>query len=131
MHDARFDFLVLLSLLYLYPKLRCCWISALVLTCFRLTKGCATFFRPETIVASFLHLMVLFYKEIFNHTSKHQFVVLHFCILHYSYVLIFIFDSCHNLWLRLFYNLKEFKTRNKTRWNTRIKIMKHKVHFIW
>ena len=44
-------------------NLRCCYISALMLTCFRLTKGRATFFRPETIVASFLHLMVLFSKQ--------------------------------------------------------------------
>ena len=32
--------------------------SALVLTCFHLTKGRATYFRPKTIVASFLHFMV-------------------------------------------------------------------------
>ena len=38
---------------------RCCCNSALVLTCFRLKKGRATFFRPETIVESFLHLMVI------------------------------------------------------------------------
>ena len=31
---------------------------------------------PETIFANFLHLMVLFFKVIFNHTSKSQFVVL-------------------------------------------------------
>ena len=43
-------------------KCNSCYISVLVLTCFRLTKGRATFFRPETIVASFLHLMVLFSK---------------------------------------------------------------------
>ena len=42
-------------------------ISALVLTCFRLTKGQAVFFRPETIVASFLHLMVLLSKVLLNH----------------------------------------------------------------
>ena len=60
-------------------NVRCCFISALVLTCFRLTKGRATSFQPETIVASFLHLMLLFYKVIFKHTSKRQFVVLHFC----------------------------------------------------
>ena len=40
---------------------RCCYVSALVLTCFRRTKGRATYFRPETIVESFLHLMVLFF----------------------------------------------------------------------
>ena len=45
----------------------CIWFCTLLLyfgtlTCFRLTKGLATFFRPETIVASFLHLMVLFFK---------------------------------------------------------------------
>ena len=55
--------------------LRCCYISALVLTCFRLTKGRVKFFRLETIVDSFFHLMVLFFKVILNHTSKRQFVV--------------------------------------------------------
>ena len=60
-----------------------CWnvtamyISALVLTCFRLKKGRAMFFRPETIVVSFLHLMVLFFKVLLNHSSKRQFLVLH------------------------------------------------------
>ena len=56
----------------------CYYIATFVLACFRLTK-CATFFRPETIVASFLHLMVSFYKMIINHTLKHQFVVNHCC----------------------------------------------------
>ena len=51
----------------------CCYILALVLTCFRLKKGRATFFRPETIVASFLHLMVLSFKVLLNHSSKRQF----------------------------------------------------------
>ena len=41
---------------------RCCYISALVLSCFRLKKDRATFFRPETIVASFLHSMLLLPK---------------------------------------------------------------------
>ena len=41
-------------------------------------KGCATvFFRPETIVASLLHLMVLFFKVLLNHCSKRQCLVLH------------------------------------------------------
>ena len=47
-------------------------ISALVLTCFHLTKGRATFFRPETIVVSFLHLMVLLFKVLSNH-HKNEF----------------------------------------------------------
>ena len=38
----------------------------------------AIFFQPETIVVSFLHLMVLFFKVIFNHTSKRQSLVLLF-----------------------------------------------------
>ena len=61
------------------PKysIRCCYISALVLTCFRLTKGRATFFRPETIVAGFLHLMVFLFKVLSNHSSKRQFLLLH------------------------------------------------------
>ena len=36
--------------------------TALVLTCFSLKKGCATYFRPETIIVSFLHLMVILFK---------------------------------------------------------------------
>ena len=40
-------------------EIRCYYISALMLTCFCLTKDCVLFFRLETIVASFLHLMVL------------------------------------------------------------------------
>ena len=39
--------------------IRCCYILPLVLNCFCLTKGRSTHFRPETIVASFLHLMVI------------------------------------------------------------------------
>ena len=39
---------------------RCCYISALALSCFH--KGRATFFRPETIVGSFLHLIMLLFK---------------------------------------------------------------------
>ena len=54
-----------------------CYISALVLTCFRLKKGRAMFFWPETIVTSFLHLMVLFFKVLLNQAKsgfvgKHQ-----------------------------------------------------------
>ena len=41
-------------------------INTLVLNCFRLKKGRATFFRPETIVAIFLHSMVLLPKVLFN-----------------------------------------------------------------
>ena len=40
----------------------CCLFTALVLTYFHQTKSRATFFRPETVVASFLHLMVLYSK---------------------------------------------------------------------
>ena len=38
-------------------------------TCFRLMKGRAKFFRLEIIVASFLHLMVLFFKVSFIHVK--------------------------------------------------------------
>ena len=45
---------------------------------FRLTKGHATFFRPETIVASFLHSMVLLLLKVLpNNSSKRPFLVLH------------------------------------------------------
>ena len=49
-------------------KVHCCYISALVLICFHQTKGCATYFQPETIVVNFLHLMVLLSKELLNHS---------------------------------------------------------------
>ena len=49
------------------------YISALVLNCFRLKKGRATIFRPETIVASFLHSMVLLPKVLFNHKRQSLF----------------------------------------------------------
>ena len=45
-----------------------CYISRLVLTCLRLTNGRATHFQPETIVASFFHLMVLLFKVLLNDT---------------------------------------------------------------
>ena len=51
-------------------------VPKIVLTCFRLTKDRATYFRPETIVASFLLLMVLLSKVLLNHSWKRQFVVL-------------------------------------------------------
>ena len=37
-----------------------------MLACFRLARGRAAFFRQETIVASFLHLMALLFKVLFN-----------------------------------------------------------------
>ena len=43
--------------------------SFFVLTWFRLKEGRDTFFQPETIVASFLHLMVLFFKVLLNNSS--------------------------------------------------------------
>ena len=45
--------------------------------CQNIMKGRATFFRSITIVGSFLHLMVLLFKVLLNHTSKRQFLVLH------------------------------------------------------
>ena len=57
--------------------IRCCYISALALACFRMTRGRATCFQPETIVTSPLHLLVLLFRVLFNHTWKHQFVMLH------------------------------------------------------
>ena len=50
---------------FVFGFILCCYLSAL-LTCFRLEKGRATFFWPETIVASFLHLMVLSFKVLWN-----------------------------------------------------------------
>ena len=51
----------------------CCYISALVLICFRLKKSRDTFFWPGTIVESFLHLMVLIFKVVLNHTTPYIF----------------------------------------------------------
>ena len=51
--------------------------TAPVLNCFHLMKYRATYFQTETIVASFLHLMVLLFKVLLNHASKRQFLSLH------------------------------------------------------
>ena len=40
--------------------------------CFCLTKGRATYFRPKTIVASFLHFMVLLSKVLLNRILNHS-----------------------------------------------------------
>ena len=67
-----------------------------MLTCYRLKKGRATFYRPETIVASVLLLMVLSFKAIFKHTSILQFVMLHFRIVNVfarKYKLFFVYLS--------------------------------------
>ena len=75
--EAKYVPWPLVNLTIVFDFVRCCYISALVLTCFRLTKGRATFFWPKTIVkASFLHLMVLLSKVSLNHFWKRQFVVL-------------------------------------------------------
>ena len=58
-------------------KERCCCTSAFVLPYFCLTKCHFTFFGPETIVSNFLHLLVLFFKVMFNNTSKRQLVVIY------------------------------------------------------
>ena len=58
-----------------------------MLTCSCLMKGLAPFFRHETFIASLLYLMELFFKIIFNHTSKCEFVVFYFrCIWDYVQV---------------------------------------------
>ena len=49
-------------------KIHSCYISAIVLKYFWLMKGHVTFFQLKTITASFLHLLVLFFKVINNHT---------------------------------------------------------------
>ena len=64
---------------YIRMLVRCCYNVVLAFTCFHLTKDCNAFFQPKTFVASFLILMVLFYKEIINRIIKHQFVILICC----------------------------------------------------
>ena len=54
----------------------CCYFSALVLIYCRLMKGRVTFFRPETIVASSFHRMVLISKVFTIYFSKRSCVVL-------------------------------------------------------
>ena len=44
-------------------------------------EGRAKFFRPETIVASFLHHMALLFKVLSNHSLKTTVLVLHCRIL--------------------------------------------------
>ena len=61
-------FLINQNLATVFGFVHCCYILALVLTCFRLTMGRATYFRPETIVTSFFHLMVLLSKVLLNHS---------------------------------------------------------------
>ena len=76
-------------------------------TCFRMKKGRGTFFRPETIVASFLHSMVLLPKVLFNHflMGKYENVafILTSCIPHYPSN-----NECyyHNLKIELRFVLK-------------------------
>ena len=55
-------FVMNLNLANVFDFVRCCYISALLLTCFHLTKARATYLRPETIAASFLHLTMLLFK---------------------------------------------------------------------
>ena len=56
-------------------------IVVLVLTYFCLTKCRVTFFRPEAIAASFLHLRCYFAKLIINHASKLQFEMVLRCLI--------------------------------------------------
>ena len=51
-----------------FDFVRCNYFAVLVLTHFLLTKGRVRSFRPETVIANFLHLMLFVYKVIFNHS---------------------------------------------------------------
>ena len=53
-----------------------------MLTYFRLTKGRVMVFRPETIVVSFLHLMVFIYKVFLNHVPVVYFFRIFFFKFH-------------------------------------------------
>ena len=64
-------FVINFNLAIVFGFVRCCCNSALLLNCFRLKKGRDTFFRPETIVASFLHFMVFLPKVLFNHVTMY------------------------------------------------------------
>ena len=75
-------FFVILLICYL-GNVCCCYFSALVLACYHLKKGRATFYQPETIVASLSLLMVLHFEVIFNYTGKSE------C---YTKFLLFIID---------------------------------------
>ena len=46
----------LINLATVFGFVHCCYISALMLTCFRLMNDHATYFQPRTIFASFLYL---------------------------------------------------------------------------
>ena len=60
-------------------KIHILLLSALVFTCVRVTKIRARYFLNETIVVSFLHLMVLLFKVLFNHSES---VIIDKIILH-------------------------------------------------
>ena len=49
----------------------CCYISTLGLTCILLMKSRFIFIHSEIILASFLYLMMLFYKVIISHKSAY------------------------------------------------------------
>ena len=89
----------------LFITVRCCYISALLLTCLRLMKGRATFFWPETIVASFLHCMVLLPKVLFNHA--------------------FIVFRLHWLWNN--YDIGLFLPLKRLLWNVFVSIFTFKI----
>ena len=74
----------------IFNRCNSCYISALVLTCFRLAKGRASFFRPETIVTSFLHLMVSSFKVLLNHKS----LVCGAFLLHTNIIIVLFWIIC-------------------------------------
>ena len=80
-------------------EVRCCYISALVLTCFRLTKGRGT----ETIVGSLLLFIVLLFKVLFNHLTELQ-SQLQYLFLHK--ILKISLQLCENLNIQQLYFAK-------------------------
>ena len=78
------NFLSCSNKLKIFHCIWCCTFMCnvvLMLTCFFLKNGYIMFFWSETIVPIFLHLMVLFYKVLINHTLKYQLVMILCCIL--------------------------------------------------
>ena len=76
------------------------------------------FFRPETIVASFLHLMVLFFKVLLNHMYmcftlikiKHMYMcyMLNMCILQIKHINISILYALFSFQSSVLYSFRKF-----------------------
>ena len=103
-----------------------------MLTCFCLTKKLVTFFRQLTIIASFLHQMLLMCKVFINHVLKRQ-ICGAFFFFHIGFNLCYNCNSLLNfrkqsyLWLQGdIYRLR--KTQNSLKKSSSNKSKDEKIH---